>query len=129
MGGCPATPDSARESAIKNQHLVGGACLGRELVHGASLRSLHKLALIDATRIHAGAAEKHAAFARQDALEHALDIVETVGRLLCCFGGEHGIGHQEDCHLMGGVLLGERVREAQGVVDPLTAIGRVVDDE
>jgi hypothetical protein len=89
--------------------------LGRELVHGAPLSSLHKLALVDATRIHAGAAEKHAAFARQDALEHALDTVESVGRLLSCFAAKHGIGH----HLMGGVLLGERAREAQGVVDPL----------
>jgi hypothetical protein len=67
----------------ENQHLVGGGCRGRELVHGASLRSLHELGLVDATRIQAGAAEKHAAFACQDALEHALDIVKTVG--VFCF--------------------------------------------
>src|SRR5215467_7663025 len=77
--------------------------------------------------IDAGAAQKGAACARQCALQHAFDIVETVGNLLPCFGGKHGIGHQEDRHLVGSVGFGERV-EAKGVV-PLGAIGRVVDDE
>ena len=45
--------------------------------------------------VHAGAAEQHLALA-PDGLQHALEVVVAVRRLLAGLGADHGVAHEED---------------------------------
>jgi len=115
--------------ALEDEHFVGCSCRERDVVHSATMRTFHKLCIGQSARIHAGPAQKYLAPSHGDALQHALDIVESVRGLLFGLGRKDGIGHQEDGHLSGGVALDEGVGQAQGIVDTLGAIGWVIDDE
>ena len=69
------------------------------------------------------------AVAGEHALEHPFDIVVAVRRLLARLRGHHRVGHQEHRDGDRGIFLDESEGEAQAVVAPLGAVGRVVEDE
>jgi hypothetical protein len=56
------------------------------VVHGAAPRASDQLAFCKTARIQARAAEQHKPLPGEHALQHALDVVVTLGRLLLGLG-------------------------------------------
>jgi hypothetical protein len=71
-----------RPGALEDEDLVSRKSLLGEPVHRASPRSFRDLGVLEPSTVHAAAAEQHPTFAREHSLEHPLEIVVALGRLL-----------------------------------------------
>ena len=66
----------------KHHYLIRLDRRSRKLIHGRATRAGHDACIIEPTRVHAGAAQENLSIAGKDALEHTLNIVIAVWRLL-----------------------------------------------
>src|SRR5687768_2467981 len=87
-----------------------------------------ELAVLDAARVHAGAAHADQRLAAGHAVEHALDVVEALRHRLPRLRARSGVADEEHAHRLF-LRARQHRREAQRVVAALRAVRRLVEDE